>query len=46
VHLRFELYDTLYNELPVLIADEWHDINEDFLHKTLYEYSYKTFNME
>jgi len=38
--------DTLYNELPVLIVDEWHDITEGLLHKTLYEFSNKTFNME
>ena len=38
--------DALYNELPVLIVDEWHDITEGLLHKTLYEFSNKTFNME
>ena len=38
--------DNLYNELPVLIVDEWHDITEDLLNKTIDNFSKKQFNME
>jgi hypothetical protein len=38
--------DHLYDELPVLIVDEWHHITEELLNKTLYDFSNKKFNME
>ena len=36
----------LYNNLPVLIVDNWSDINEELLDKTINDYTNKTFNLD
>lgn len=38
--------DNLYDELPVLIVDDWHDITEELLYKTVDIFSKQKFNME
>lgn len=38
--------DNLYDDLPVLVVDEWNDINDKLLYKTIYEFSNRSFNME
>lgn len=38
--------DHLYDDLPVLIVNEWHDITEELLYKTIDIFSKKQFNME
>jgi len=38
--------DDLYIDLPVVIVDDWYDINEDFLQKKIIEFQEKEFNME
>jgi hypothetical protein len=38
--------DHLYDELPVLIVNDWHDITEELLYKTIDIFSKKQFNME
>lgn len=44
VIMKKSFLDHIYEGLPVLIVNEWHDINEDLLNKTLEEYSNKTFD--
>ena len=36
--------DIIYDDLPVLLVDEWHDINKELLEKTLVEFKIKSFN--
>jgi len=43
---RNELNLDMYNDLPVLIVDEWTDITKELLDKTIIEFSNKTFNYE
>ena len=38
--------DHLYDELPVLIVNEWHDITEELLYQTIDIFSNTQFNME
>jgi len=38
--------DYLYDELPVLIVDEWGDITEELLNKTINDFKNKSFNYE
>lgn len=38
--------DSLYEGLPVLIVDDWSDITEELLHKTIEEFKNKEFNYE
>ena len=35
----------IFEDLPVLIVDEWRDLNASLLNKTLYDFSKKKFNM-
>jgi len=44
VIMKKSFLDIIYEDLPILLVDEWSDINEDLLNKTLVEYSKKTFN--
>jgi hypothetical protein len=46
VIIKKSVLDIIYEDLPVLIVDEWHDINETLLNNTLIEFSNKTFNYE
>lgn len=38
--------DKLYHDLPVLIVNEWKDINKDLLNKTVDDFKNKKFNYE
>lgn len=38
--------DSLYDELPVLIVNDWSDVNHELLNKTINDYKNKTFNLE
>ena len=38
--------DIIYEDLPVLVVDEWTDINEQLLQDTLSSFSNKTFNYD
>ena len=44
VIMKKSCLDILYEDLPVLIVDEWSDINETLLQKTLIEFQNKQFN--
>jgi len=44
VIMKKSFLDIIYEELPVLIVNEWTDINEELLQKTLIEFNNKTFN--
>jgi len=46
VIMKTSFLDVIYEDLPVLIVNEWHDINEKLLQDTLTEFSTKTFNYE
>lgn len=46
VIMKTSFLDIIYEDLPVLIVNEWTDINEKLLNDTLIEYSNKTFNYE
>jgi hypothetical protein len=46
VILRKSCLDIIYEDLPLLIVNEWEDINETLLKNTLIEYSNKQFNYE
>ena len=37
---------TVFEDLPVLIVDEWRDIDASLLNKTLTDFSKKKFNMD
>ncbi len=38
--------DILYDDLPVLIIKNWHEVTQELLEKTVIEYKDKTFNYE
>jgi len=38
--------DSLYEDLPVLIINEWSEINEELLKNTIIEFKNKKFNYE
>lgn len=38
--------DSLYEDLPVLIVDNWEDITQELLHKTIVEFKDKEFNWD
>jgi hypothetical protein len=44
--MKKSFLDIIYEDLPVLIVNEWSDINESLLHNTLISYSNKKFNYE
>jgi hypothetical protein len=46
VIMKKSFLDIVYEGLPVLLVDEWEDINEELLNNTLIEYSSKEFNYE
>ena len=46
VIMKKSFLDIIYEELPVLLVNEWTDINKELLDKTLFEFSNKTFNYE
>jgi hypothetical protein len=46
VIVRKSEIDVLYEDLPVLIVDEWSDITQELLEKTVYEFKNKTFNYD
>jgi hypothetical protein len=46
VIMRKSFLDLIYEDLPVLLVDEWKDINESLLNKTLDEFKDKQFNYE
>jgi hypothetical protein len=46
VIMKTSFLDIIYQDLPVLIVNEWSDINEKLLNDTLIEYSNKKFNYE
>lgn len=44
---RFNVpHEKIYNDLPVLIVDNWSDINIELLNKTIEEFKNKQFNFE
>jgi hypothetical protein len=44
--IKSKEFHVLFNDLPVLIVNEWSDINEQLLINTIEEFKNKTFNME
>jgi hypothetical protein len=46
VIMKKSFLDIIYQDLPVLLVDEWSDINETLLKDTLIDYSNKQFNYE
>jgi len=44
VIMKTSILDIIYEDLPILIVNEWSDINESLLNETLILYSNKTFN--
>jgi hypothetical protein len=46
VIMRTSCLDIIYKDLPVLIVNEWEDINDTLLKNTLIEFSNKSFNYE
>ena len=44
VIMKKSFLDVIYEDLPVLLVDEWTDINESLLNKTLDEFKNKEFN--
>ena len=44
--MRKSFLDVIYEDLPVLLVDEWTDINESLLNKTLDEFKDKQFNYD
>lgn len=44
---RFNLpFERIYDDLPVLIVNEWSDVSEALLTKTVNEFRYKSFNYD
>lgn len=39
-------FDKMFVDLPVLMVDQWTDITEDLLRKTVTEFKTRRFNME
>jgi hypothetical protein len=46
VIVKTSALDNLYGDLPVLIVNEWNDINAELLDKIIQEFSHRSFNME
>ena len=46
VIMKKDFLEIIYEDLPVLFVNNWEDINEDLLNKTIIEFSNKTFNYE
>ena len=46
VIMKKSFLDVLYEDLPILLVDEWDDITEPLLNETLLSYSTKQFNYE
>lgn len=46
VIMKKSFLDIVYEDLPILVVDEWEDINEKLLNDTLLLYSTKQFNYE
>lgn len=46
VIMKKSCLDSIYHDLPVLLVDEWTDVNKELLERTLKEYSNKKFNYE
>lgn len=44
VIMKKSCLDCIYEDLPILLVDEWEDITQELLKKTLEEYSNKSFN--
>jgi hypothetical protein len=42
--MKTSFLDIIYEDLPVLIVQEWTDINETLLNNALFEFSNKPFN--
>ncbi len=46
VIMKKSFLDIIYEDLPILLVDEWSDINETLLQKTLDEFKNKEFNYD
>jgi hypothetical protein len=46
VILKKDFLNIIYEDLPVLFVDNWEDINEELLNKTLISYSSRNFNYD
>jgi hypothetical protein len=46
VIMKKSFLNVIYEDLPILIVDEWTDINESLLNATIESFSNKTFNYE
>jgi hypothetical protein len=46
VIMKKSFLDIIYEDLPILIVNEWEDINEKLLNDTLILYSKKQFNYD
>jgi len=44
--LKRDFLEVIYQDLPVLFVDNWEDITQDLLDKTLIDFSTKSFNYE
>lgn len=44
VIMKKSFLDIIYEDLPVVLVDEWYDINKELLEKTLVEFKNKSFN--
>jgi len=44
VIMKKSFLDVIYEDLPVLLVDEWSDINKELLEKTLNEFKNRSFN--
>jgi len=44
--VKSSVLDVLYEDLPVLIVNDWHEVTENFLNKTYELMSTKTYNLE
>jgi hypothetical protein len=42
--MKKSFLDIIYEDLPILLVDEWSDINETLLQKTLLKFKNKQFN--
>jgi len=41
-----DIYSELFNDLPVLIVDNWSDVNEELLERTINDFKTRTFNYD
>ena len=44
--MKRSFLDMIYEELPILLVDEWSDINRELLDRTMIDFSTKTFNYD